>query len=109
MALRGAPRRQVVSGRAGAALAGRQRAVQRRQAAAGVQQRRLLGDLPEQRRPLLTADRHHQTNAGVPQGPEPGPLQFTPKESGGNANCCCVRDYSDDIKESHHRLFSSVW
>lgn len=54
VALCRAPWRQIVRWRAGAALAGGERAVERGQTATGVQERRLLGDLPEQRRPLLT-------------------------------------------------------
>lgn len=59
VALRRAPWRQVVRGRAGAALPRGERAVQGGQTAAGVEERRLLGDLPEERRPLLTARQNH--------------------------------------------------
>lgn len=62
VALRRAPWRQIVSRRAGAALPRGEGAVQGGQAATGVEERRLLGDLPEQRRPLLTA---RQENGSV--------------------------------------------
>lgn len=62
MALRWRPGRQAVGGRAREALAGGQRSVQAGQAAAGVQQVGLFGDLAEQRVALLAArrtDRKH--------------------------------------------------
>ena len=67
VALRRAPWRQVVRWRAGATLPRGERAVQRGQTATGVEERRLLGDLPEQRRPLLTAgDKHRRTHCMSP-------------------------------------------
>ena len=55
--LRGGAGGEGVGGGGGQAVAGGQRAVERGQAAAGVQQVGLLGDLAEQGAPLLTAGR----------------------------------------------------